>query len=123
MNAALNLQKLDPALRPIKGDASALTHVFMNLCINAVEALDEGCTLKLRTANLGDDTVEVAVEDTGSGMTKEVLERALIPFFTTKEVGKGRGLGLPIVTITMKAHDGEVAILSEPGRAPSPIPS
>jgi CheY-like chemotaxis protein len=56
------------------------------------------------------------VEDTGQGMAKEVLERALDPFFTTKEVGKGTGLGLSIVYRTVKAHQGELEIQSEPGR-------
>jgi len=107
---------LDPDLRPIRGDASALTHGFMNLCVNAVDAMDENGTLTLRTRNLDPDWIEVQVEDTGEGMAKEVLERALDPFFTTKEVGKGTGLGLSIVYRTVKAHHGEMEIRSEPGQ-------
>jgi len=88
----------------------------MNLCMNAVDAMTEHGTLTLRTRNHGPDWIEVQVEDTGQGMAKEVLERALDPFFTTKEVGKGTGLGLSIVYRTVKAHQGELEIQSEPGR-------
>jgi PAS domain S-box-containing protein len=107
---------LAPDLRPMRGDASALTHGFMNLCLNAVDAMVENGTLTLRTRNQGPDWIEVQVEDTGQGMAKEVLERALDPFFTTKEVGKGTGLGLSIVYRTVQAHRGEMEIHSEPGR-------
>ena len=58
---------LAPDLRPIRGDASALTHAFMNLCVNAVDAMAENGTLTLRTRNLDGDWVEVLVEDTGPG--------------------------------------------------------
>ena len=56
------------------------------------------------------------VEDTGSGMTREVNQKALNPFFTTKPQGKGTGLGLPIVYGTVKAHHGRIDIQSEPGQ-------
>jgi PAS domain S-box-containing protein len=107
---------LAPELRPIRGDASALTHALMNLCVNAVDAMPENGTLTLRTRNLNKDWVEVTVEDTGAGMPKEVLEKALDPFFTTKGVGKGTGLGLSMVYSTMKAHRGQLELLSEPGQ-------
>ena len=61
------------------------------------------------------DWIEVVVEDTGTGMPKEVLEKALDPFFTTKEVGRGTGLGLSMVYSTVKAHRGQLEIQSEPG--------
>ena len=102
-------------LRPIMGDAGALTHAFMNLSVNAVDAMPEKGTLTLRTRNLPDGWVEVQVEDTGMGMPKEVLEKALDPFFTTKEIGKGTGLGLSIVYSTVKAHHGQMELQSEPG--------
>jgi len=104
-------------LRLVRGDGSALIHAFMNLCINAVDAMQDGGTLTFRTQNLGDRQVRVIVEDTGCGMTKEVLAKALDPFFTTKEVGKGTGLGLPMVYSVVKAHGGHLAIQSEPGRS------
>jgi len=107
---------LDPGLRPISGDASALSNSLMNLCVNAVDAMAGGGTLTLRTRNLGPDQVELQVEDTGSGMSKEVRARALDPFFTTKAQGKGTGLGLSLVYSTVKAHQGQLEIQSAPGQ-------
>ncbi|NWJ41971.1 MAG: PAS domain S-box protein [Geothrix sp.] len=107
---------LDPALHLVRGDAGALNHAFMNLCVNAVDAMPENGTLTLRTRNLPSRWVEVQVQDTGMGMEKEVMDRALDPFFTTKEVGKGTGLGLSIVYSTVKTHQGEMELRSEPGQ-------
>jgi len=107
---------LDPALWPMKGDAGSFAQVFMNLCINAMDAMPENGTLVLRTRNLPEHRIEAVVEDNGSGMTREVLDRALDPFFTTKGVGKGTGLGLSMVYSTVKAHHGQLELQSEPGR-------
>jgi CheY-like chemotaxis protein len=107
---------LENDLRPIRGDGGALTHAFLNLCVNAVDAMPENGTLTLRTRNVDNEWVEVMVEDTGTGMSKEVLAKALDPFFTTKEVGKGTGLGLSMVYSTVKAHRGQLEIQSEPGQ-------
>ncbi|WP_306600871.1 PocR ligand-binding domain-containing protein [Geothrix sp. 21YS21S-2] len=106
---------LDPALRGIRGDPGALVHLLMNLCVNAVDAMGDAGTLTLRTRNADNDWVEVVVEDTGCGMSPEVLARATDPFFTTKDVGKGTGLGLAMVFRTVKAHRGQLDIQSEPG--------
>ncbi len=107
---------LEADLRPILGDASALTHAFMNLCVNAVDAMQENGTLTLQTRNVDNDWIEVVVEDNGMGMPKEVLEKALDPFFTTKGIGKGTGLGLSMVFSTVKAHMGQMSIESEQGK-------
>ena len=88
----------------------------MNLCVNAVDAIEGDGTLTLATRNLEGPWVEVSVQDTGCGMPPEILERASDPFFTTKEVGKGTGLGLSMVYSTLKAHKGALEIQSEPGR-------
>ncbi len=115
--AKVRLQmNLDPELRPILGDANALTHAFMNLCVNAVDAMPESGTLTLHTRNVDSGWIEVVVEDSGMGMPKEILERAMEPFFTTKETGKGTGLGLSMVFSTMKAHRGQMSLQSEPGK-------
>jgi two-component system cell cycle sensor histidine kinase/response regulator CckA len=103
-------------LRTVRGDASALTNAFMNLSLNAVDAMTEEGTLTLRTRNIGTDWIEVQVEDTGCGMSEEILEKALDPFFTTKPEGKGTGLGLSTVYSTVKAHRGRMEILSKPGQ-------
>lgn len=113
----VNLQTdLASNLRFIRGDSSALAHAFMNLCVNAKDAMPDGGTLTLRTRNLDSNWIQVEVADTGSGMSDDVLARALDPFFTTKEVGKGTGLGLSMVYSTVKAHHGLIDIESELGR-------
>ena len=103
-------------LKPIRGDAGALSQLLMNLCVNGVDAMPEGGVLMLRTRNLEGEWVEVEVEDSGMGMSPEVLAQATAPFFTTKDPGKGTGLGLSIAHSTMKAHQGSMKIDSEPGR-------
>ena len=100
----------------IRGDASALSHVLMNLCVNAVDAMADNGTLTLRTRQATPEWIEVQVQDTGCGMPKEVLEKAMDPFFTTKEHGKGTGLGLSIAFNTVVAHRGQMEIHSEPGQ-------
>jgi len=107
---------LAPDLMVLRGDPAALGHALMNLCVNAVDAMPDGGNLTLRTRNHHDAMVVLEVVDTGSGMPKEVLDKALDPFFTTKPMGKGTGLGLPIVFGTVKAHHGKMEIQSEPGQ-------
>jgi PAS domain S-box-containing protein len=107
---------LEPGLRLIRGDAGALSHVFLNLCVNAVDAMDGRGTLTLRTRNVDPEWIEATVEDSGVGMSQAVLAQAFDPFFTTKMQGKGTGLGLSIVHTTVTAHRGLIEIQSEPGR-------
>jgi PAS domain S-box-containing protein len=107
---------LEEGLHPIKGDPAALSHALMNVCVNAVDAMPEGGTLTLGTRNDGAAGILLEVEDTGSGMPPEVLDRVLDPFFTTKPRGKGTGLGLAIVYGTVKAHGGLLDLESEVGR-------
>ena len=107
---------LDPDLAPILGDRSALGNALMNLCVNAADAMPRGGTLTLRTRQAGEGWVEWEVEDTGEGMPPEVVARATEPFFTTKAVGKGTGLGLALVHGVAKTHGGSLHILSELGQ-------
>jgi PAS domain S-box-containing protein len=107
---------LAETLLPMRGDPAALGHVLVNLCVNSVDAMPQGGTLTLRTRNDCNDMLLLEVADTGHGMPKEVQDRALDPFFTTKPQGKGTGLGLPIVYGTVKALLGNMEILSEPGQ-------
>jgi len=110
----LEMDLAEPLL-PVLGDPAALSHALMNLCVNAVDAMPAGGTLTLRTCNQGSSQVLLEVTDTGCGMAKEVLEKALDPFFTTKPVGKGTGLGLPIVYGAVKSHGGRLDMRSTPG--------
>ena len=96
------------------GDAGEWSNAIMNLCVNAVDAM-AGCgTLTLRSRNEG-AWVAITVADTGCGMPREVLDKALDPFFTTKPIGKGTGLGLAMVYATVKAHQGRMELDSAPG--------
>jgi PAS domain S-box-containing protein len=103
-------------LRPVRGDDAALLHALMNLCVNALDAMPQGGTLTLRTRNAEPGWIELEVIDSGVGMPREVLDRAMDPFFTTKTHGKGTGLGLAIVYGTVKSHHGTMRLQSEPGR-------
>jgi len=107
---------LEEPLPMVMGEAVSLANVLMNLCVNAIDAMPEGGRLRFQSRALSGGAVEVVVEDTGEGMTPEVLAKALDPYFTTKPIGKGTGLGLSIVYGAMKAHGGSCKIESEPGR-------
>jgi len=98
------------------GSLTALTTALMNLCVNAADAMTNGGTLTIRTAVLEAGSVDLIVEDTGHGMTPEVLTRAMEPFYTTKGVGKGTGLGLSMVYGTVQAHGGVLALQSRCGQ-------
>ena len=106
---------LAPGLGVIRGDAGALTHAFMNLFVNALDAMAGNGTLILSTRTLDGPWLEVQVVDSGPGMAPEVVERAFDPFFTTKAPGQGTGLGLSIVYNTIKAHHGLIELQSHPG--------
>ena len=107
---------LEERLPHIQGDPGNLAHAIMNLCVNAVDAMASDGTLTLRTRRTAAGRVQVQVQDTGCGMSPEVLKRAMEPFYTTKEVGKGTGLGLAMVFSIMQAHQGTLDLESEPGR-------
>ncbi|MCC6527467.1 MAG: CHASE domain-containing protein, partial [Polyangiaceae bacterium] len=106
---------LEPELPPVMGEPGSLAGALMNLCVNAVDAMPAGGTLRLHTRRVGSG-VELSVEDTGEGMPPEVAARALEPFFTTKPTGKGTGLGLAMVYGTVKAHGGTLALESQVGK-------
>jgi len=107
---------LEPGLRPMRGDAHALANAVMNLCLNAVDAMAAGGTLLLSTRNVEGARIQLQVTDTGSGMPPEVRRRALDPFFTTKGVGEGTGLGLAMVYGTVQAHQGQLILQSDLGK-------
>jgi CheY-like chemotaxis protein len=108
--------ELGAPLPPILGEPSSISNALMNLCVNALDAMPGKGVLRFRTRRLANGFVELLVEDTGQGMSSDVLARATEPFFTTKAIGKGTGLGLSSVYGTMKAHGGSMEILSEEGK-------
>lgn len=107
---------LEPSLPWLCGDPSAVSHALINLCVNAVDAMPDGGTLRLSGRVLASGDVEIGVCDTGHGMPPEVVARASEPFFTTKGRGRGTGLGLSLVYGTMRAHQGTMDILSTVGK-------
>ncbi|MBI5594864.1 MAG: HAMP domain-containing protein [Elusimicrobia bacterium] len=97
----------------VQGDPGQLEQVFLNLALNAVQAMPGGGRLEIAGAVKDASTVVVTVADTGSGIAPEVLERIFEPFFTTKDGGSG--LGLSITRQIAMAHGGELWLESEPG--------
>jgi PAS domain S-box-containing protein len=109
---ATDFQEPLPAM---EGDPAALGHALMNLFVNAVDAMPEGGELRITTRLLPGDQLQLSVRDTGHGMSPEVLKKAVEPFFTTKPMGKGTGLGLAMVFGTVKTHKGTLDLRSAPG--------
>lgn len=106
---------LDPALPLVSADASQINQVLVNLVVNALQAMPEGGKLLIQTES-STDYICLSVEDTGPGMTPEVLQQVFVPFFTTKDVGQGTGLGLPVVHGIVTSHGGNIVIRSQVGK-------
>lgn len=98
----------------VRGDAGELKQVLVNLLINAIDASAKGGNVTV-SSEIADGRVAVRVKDTGSGMTEGEVSRALELFYTTKEPGRGSGLGLPIVANIVERYSGEIRIDSKPG--------
>ena len=97
------------------GLTSELTELFLHLLINAAQALEEQPgTVTLTTAYTG-GCVEVRIHDTGRGISAEQLPRVFDPFFTTRPVGGGTGMGLAVCYGIVARHSGSIAIESQPG--------
>lgn len=111
------VQNLDESLPMIVVDPSQIERVFLNLIINAAEAMPSGGTLTLGTCfGIDAKTIEIEVKDTGHGITIENMQNIFNPFFTTKEIGHGVGLGLAISYGLVKEHNGEIVVESEYGQ-------
>ena len=106
---------LDAALPRAVVDRNQIENAIVNLGINARDAMPDGGTLTISTRQLDDGRLELAVTDTGEGMDAETLAHAPEPFFTTKPVGKGSGLGLSQVLGTVEQLGGTMEIASIPG--------
>ncbi len=114
--AGIELQcSLAPHLPEITADPAQLNQVLVNLVVNALQAMPRGGKLMVRTRAC-DNNVSLIVEDTGVGMSQDVLERIFVPFFTTKDVGQGTGLGLPVVHGIVTSHGGGIQAESKVGR-------
>jgi len=108
------VRSLSPSLPEITADPAQLNQVLVNLVANALQEMQQGGVLKVETREI-EAYVLLIVEDTGSGMSDETLKKIFTPFFTTKGIGEGTGLGLPIVHGIVKSHGGEIKVQSKPG--------
>jgi two-component system cell cycle sensor histidine kinase/response regulator CckA len=109
--------ELTPDLGNVRVDVGQLQQVIMNLAVNARDAMPAGGVLTIATANsAGDTQVTLSVSDTGTGLSAQALAHLYEPFFTTKESGKGTGLGLATVYGIVEQSGGSIACVSEPGQ-------
>jgi signal transduction histidine kinase len=100
----------------VRGEKQKLQQVFLNLIMNAVDAIKgEGAVKVTGRVSKAGGTFQVVVEDTGSGMDRDMVSKIFNPFFTTKGAKEGYGLGLFIVHNIIKEHDGSIIVNSEPG--------
>lgn len=108
---------LDPELPRIMADRSQMQQVFMNLFVNAAQAMQEEGRITVKSGySRQDGHVVVTVGDTGHGIDKQHIARIFDPFFTTKEDGRGTGLGLSIAYGIVTQHGGTITVDSEPGK-------
>ena len=119
-----------PDLQPIKGDATQIHQVLLNLCVNARDAMPEGGSILIEAKNIvlteewigrlmkaaPGPYVSLSVTDTGTGIPPEILDRIFEPFFTTKEIGKGTGLGLATTIGIVKGHGAFLEVTSQVGK-------
>lgn len=108
------VQDLEPDLPRVVADPSQIYQVLVNLTVNAVQAMPDGGLLTIRTRGVG-DAVVLIVEDTGIGMSEDIRANIFMPFFTTKDVDQGTGLGLSVVDGIVRAHGGTTTVSSVPG--------
>ncbi len=108
--------ELPEDLPTVRGDYKGLQQVFLNLFINAIQAMPKGGTLSVSGGVSQDGKwAQMAVKDTGSGIDPELLSQIFDPFFTTKEVGKGTGLGLSVTYGIVQKHGGSLEVESKKG--------
>ena len=114
-NGVVLKRRLSSHVPRITADPSQLNQVLVNLVVNAIQATPDGGTLKIVTC-AAREHVMLVVEDDGIGMAPEVLEKIFIPFFTTKDIHEGTGLGLAVVHGIITSHGGTIRARSEPDR-------
>ena len=106
----------------VLADFDKIQQVLINIIMNAIQAMPDGGNLTIATSvakgiTIGDalkDTVRIDIGDTGVGITEENMSKLFTPFFTTKDKGKGVGLGLPVVHGIIEQHKGKIKVESKP---------
>ncbi len=110
-------KNLSPSLPEVYGDIQQLNHIFMNVILNAADAMEGNGKLSLKSyKHPQSDTVIIEISDTGPGIPQNILPHIFEPFFTTKEEGKGTGLGLSLVYSMIDNHKGRIYAKSWPGK-------
>ncbi|HEY2462196.1 MAG TPA: ATP-binding protein [Candidatus Acidoferrum sp.] len=112
------VKQLGETLPAVRGSANKLQQVFLNLFLNARDAMPSGGMLEVRTA-AHNGSVEIEIVDTGAGIPREDIHRIFDPFFTTKPTGRGTGLGLSVSYGIIKEHAGKIDVRSTPGKGTS----
>jgi signal transduction histidine kinase len=109
--------EFDPRLPTLHSDIQQMNHMFMNIILNAAQAMDGRGRLTIRTAHVPESgCARIEVADTGPGIPADVLPHIFEPFFTTKDEGQGTGLGLSLVYGIVENHGGRIKAFSEPGQ-------
>ncbi|MBU1181833.1 MAG: ATP-binding protein [Pseudomonadota bacterium] len=110
-------KELSPSLPEVYGDIQQLNHIFMNVILNAADAMEGKGTLSIKSYRPPQsDTIIIEISDTGSGIPQNILPHIFEPFFTTKEEGKGTGLGLSLVYSIIDNHKGRIYAKSSAGK-------
>ena len=110
-------RQLEPSLPLAPVDVQQMNHVFMNIILNAADAMRGQGRLTVRSSLAEEgQRIRVEIADTGCGISPEVLPHIFEPFFTTKEAGKGTGLGLSVAYGIIHDHQGSIRVLSNPGQ-------
>ena len=112
------VKQLGETLPAVRGSANKLQQVFLNLFLNARDAMPSGGMLEVRTA-AHNGSVEIEIADTGAGIPRDHIHRIFDPFFTTKASGRGTGLGLSVSYGIIKEHAGKIDVRSTPGKGTS----
>ncbi len=114
-NMNINLELELGTVKPIWAQGEQIQQVFINIILNAIDAMPKGGTLSIALTQ-EDHAAVVRIRDTGTGISRQHLPHIFDPFFTTKGIGKGTGLGLSISYAIIKAHEGHISVESERGR-------
>ncbi len=115
LKGVISVEKEYGSLPPIECLPGKINQVFMNIILNAIQAIESKGTIKIKTSTNGKNTITISISDTGMGMTKATEKRIFEPFFTTKDVGIGTGLGLSITYGIIEDHSGTIEVKSKIG--------
>lgn len=108
-------EELDPHLPLVKANSNLLKQIFLNLIVNALQAMDTSGCLMVESSLTGDMKVRVRIRDNGSGIPHNALEKIFTPFYTTKEPGVGTGLGLYVTSTNVDRLHGSIQVESSEG--------